>query len=325
MAEISTGSTQLPPKITKENIDPLRGSKKGLILGWIRAVAYTVLSSLLIAFAAYSLIAPNEFTVGGAGGIAILVNAASNGKVPQWIVLLGINLPLLVLAFVYVKRRFAVLSSLNIGLQTLWLLLLEVLFPDFLIEFAGDGTRIFAALAAGICIGCAVALAFKIGGSTGGADIVAVLIQKKFTATSIAWVLFIINCAVISCSLFVFRASTLALTLLPIMMSAFEAYIESRTNESMTNGFQSAMEFRIITSKPEDMSVALMKELSRGVTALPATGMYTGQAYTMLLCVVSRRQVAALRRIMKSVDPDSFAVMSKVSQVLGLGFHSSEN
>ena len=67
-----------------------------------------------------------------------------------------------------------------------------------------------------------------------------------------------------------------------------------------------------------------MKELSRGVTALPAKGMYTKENHTMLLCVVNRRQVPILRRVMKQVDPDSFAVMSKVSQVLGLGFYNQE-
>ncbi len=321
---LTQGGQELPPKITKENIDPLRGSKKGVIFSWLKAVLYTALSSLLISFSAYSLITPNDFTIGGASGIAILVNAATNGKVPQWVILLSINLPLVVISYFFVKRRFAILSSLNIGLQTLWLLLLEVLFPNFLIEFDGNGEKIFAALAAGICIGAAIALALKVGGSTGGADIVAVIIQKKFAAASIAWMIFIINCCIISCSLFVFRDSTLALTLLPIMMSAFEAYIESRTNESVSNGFQSAVEFRIITDKPEEMSLALMKELGRGVTSIPAMGMYTKQTHSMLLCVVGRRQVGILRRIMKTVDPDSFAVMSKVSQVLGLGFYSEE-
>jgi uncharacterized membrane-anchored protein YitT (DUF2179 family) len=109
------------------------------------------------------------------------------------------------------------------------------------------------------------------------------------------------------------------------MMSAFESYIESRTNESMTNGFQSAVEFRIITDKPDELSRAIMHELSRGVTAIPATGMYTKNARSMLLCVVSRRQVTTLKKLMKSIDPDSFAVTSKVSQVLGLGFYSEES
>ncbi len=323
--ELVTGEERtLPPKITKENIDPLRGSRKGVVLSWLRSVLYTLLSSLLVSVSAFALIAPNDFTIGGASGVAILVNVATKGSVPQWLILLSINLPLVICSYFFVKKRFAVLTTLNIVSQSLWLLLLEELLPSFRIPFDSDGEKIFAALAAGICIGVAVALAFKAGGSTGGADILAVIIQKKCAATSIAWMIFIINCAVIASSVFVFRGDTLAHTLLPIMMSAFESYIESKTNESMTNGFQSAIEFRIITSKPEEMSQALMHELSRGVTSLPATGMYTHERYAMLLCVVSRRQVATLRRIMKTVDPDSFAVMSKVSQVLGLGFYAEE-
>lgn len=315
----------LPPKITKENINSVDFTPKGKAMIWVRSIILTVLSSFLIAFAAYSLIEPNNFTIGGASGIAILVNVATNGKVPQWIILLSINLPLVVLAFIFVKRRFAILSAINIGLQTTWLLVFEEVFHDSVwIEFSGNGEKIFAAIAAGLCIGFAIALAFKSGGSTGGADILAVIIQKKFAATSIAWMLFIINCVVISASIFVFDADTLALRLLPIMMSAFESYIESKTNEAVTNGFHSAREFRIITEKPEEMAAVLMHELSRGVTAIPATGMYTKMTKTMLLCVVSRRQVVALRRIMKTVDPDSFAVMSNVSQVLGLGFFPTD-
>ena len=315
----------LPPKITKENINSVDFTPKGKAMIWVRSIILTVLSSFLIAFAAYSLIEPNDFTICGASGIAILVNVATNGKVPQWIILLSINLPLVVLAFIFVKRRFAILSAINIGLQTTWLLVFEEVFHDSVwIEFAGNGEKIFAAIAAGLCIGFAIALAFKSGGSTGGADILAVIIQKKFAATSIAWMLFIINCVVISASIFVFDADTLALRLLPIMMSAFESYIESKTNEAVTNGFHSAREFRIITEKPEEMAAVLMHELSRGVTAIPATGMYTKMTKTMLLCVVSRRQVVALRRIMKTVDPDSFAVMSNVSQVLGLGFFPTD-
>ncbi|MBO5457985.1 MAG: YitT family protein, partial [Clostridia bacterium] len=180
-------------------------------------------------------------------------------------------------------------------------------------------------------VGTSVALAFKIGGSTGGTDITAVMIQKKINANSIAWTIFGLNCVIIGTSLFVFKPTyyadgtiDLGMTLLPIMMAAFETYIESKTNESILNGFQSAREFRIITDKPEEMAQALMRELSRGVSALPATGMYTKDSHTMLVCVVNRRQVATLRRIIKKVDPDSFAVMSNVSQVLGLGFYTDQ-
>ncbi len=317
----------LPPKITKADITKEKESKKGKFFYWTKVVLYLLVSSFLVSFSAHALIAPNEFTIGGISGIAILLNVATAGKIQQSIVLFSINLPLVVLSFFFVKKKFALLTTANIVLQTLWLVVLENAFPTFQIEFAENGEKIFAALAGGICIGTAVALAFKVGGSTGGADIVAVMIQKKFSAGSIASMLFIMNCVIIGASLFVFYDSEklLAYNLLPIMMSAFESYIESRTNESMTNGFHSAVEFRIITDKPNELSSAIMHELSRGVTALPATGMYTQNTRSMLLCVVSRRQVTTLKKLMKSIDPDSFAVTSKVSQVLGLGFYSEES
>lgn len=325
--EIISGEAQekaLPPKITKENINSHEASTKGQVLLWTRALLYTMLSAFLVSFAAHALITPNDFTIGGISGVAILLDKATGGKLPQSATILGCNLPLIILSFFFVKKRFSILSAVNIGLQSLLLLLMETVIPDFVVEFATNGEKIFAALSAGLCVGAAIAFAFKAGGSTGGTDILAVLIQKKIAASSIANMIFMINCVIIACSLFVFQGDTPAETLLPIMMAAFEAYIESRTNESVTNGFHSAREFRIITDKPDEMASALMRELSRGVTALPATGMYTKFTHTMLLCVVHRRQVVALKRIMKRVDPDSFAVMSNVSQVLGLGFYSEE-
>ena len=327
----------LPPKITKENIDPDAGTRKGAVLIWVRTLVYTLLSSLLISVAVYSLITPNSFTIGGVSGLAILANVASNGKIPLSIVSLGLNVPLIILAFFLVKRRFAVVSSINILTQSGWLLLMEEVLPNFHITFpGGEAAKILAALAAGLLVGTSIALAFKAGGSTGGADIVAVMIQKKCKAASIAWMLFIINCIVIVGYVIVTHMTVFdipknddgtlnyGMLFLPIIMSTFESYIESKTNENISNGFQAATEFRIITNRPDEMSTALMRELSRGVTGLPAKGMYTKETRTMLLCVVNRRQVPTVQRIAKEVDPDSFVVMAKVSQVLGLGFYTNE-
>lgn len=323
--EKKEGVSPLPEKITKEHFIKNESTMQSKVLSLIKTVLLLMFSSFMIAFAAHCLIEPNQFTIGGASGIAIMISYATNGVVPQSLVSLCINLPLVVLAFFFVKRKFALLSSANILLQVFWLFLLET-FNAPLIVFA-ESSRIFAALASGVCIGVAIAIAFKVGGSTGGADIVAVILQKKVQSSSIAWMLFFVNAVVIGASFFVFNVNEtdLAIRLLPIFMSVFEAYIESKINDSITNGFQSAIEFRIITRKPEELSLAIMRELSRGVTELPAKGMYTKETHSMLVCVIGKRQVGALRRIMKEIDPDSFAVMSTVSQVLGLGFFSNEN
>ena len=316
----------LPKKITKEDFQLAETTPKAKVMQWVRLILVTIISSFLISFTVYSLITPNNFTIGGIAGMAILINHMIP-KLDTSIIVFCLNVPLLILALIYLKRKFAILSVTNIAMQSLWLFLFEQ-FNMFTVDFSGGASadKIFAAIAAGLCFGVAIALAYKIGSSTGGGDIMAVLIQRKVGASSIAWILMAINATVIGASFFVFYDNdfSTAYNLLPIMLSTFEMYIESKANEFVTNGAQSAREFRIITDKPEEMAHALMKELSRGVTAIPATGMYTKITHTMLHCVVSRRQVATLKRIMKKIDPDSFAVMSNVSQVLGLGFYTGE-
>ena len=307
-------------KIKQRNAVPTKREK---IIEALRTAVLLLVSTALFAFAAYCLIEPNEFTIGGVAGIAIMLSHVTNGAIKQSVIVFAVNLPLVVLAFFFVKKKFAVLTCAHTALQSFWLFLLETLnAPEIVFE---DGMKIFAAVAAALCLGAALAIVFKLGGSSGGGDIIAVIIQKKFPAPSIAWMLFIVNAVIIGSSFFVFydAQQSLALNLLPIMMSLFELYIESKTNDTITNGFQSAIEFRIITDNPEEMAEALMQELDRGATAIPAKGMYTGKEHTMVVCVIGRKQVTALRKIMRRVDPTAFAVMSSVSQVVGLGFYSS--
>ena len=327
--ELSAAETidnTLPKKITKEDFQLAEATPRAKAMQWIRLIVVTIVSSFLIAFTVYGLIKPNNFTIGGIAGMAVLINHMIPVLEIEYITF-ALNIPLLILAVIYLKRKFAILSVMNIGMQSLWMFIFRQC-NMFTVDFSGgaNADKIFAAIAAGLCFGVAIALAYKIGSSTGGGDIMAVLIQRKVGASSIAWILMGINATVIGASFFVFYDNdfSTAYNLLPIMLSTFEVYIESKANEFVTNGAQSAREFRIITDKPEQMAHALMKELSRGVTAIPATGMYTKITHTMLLCVVSRRQVATLKRIMKKVDPDSFAVMSNVSQALGLGFYTGE-
>lgn len=314
----------LPPKITKENILP-KGTKKEKAWHLTKVLLFLLLSSFLLSFAMHYLIAPNNFATGGVSGIAIILEVATNGLIPQSLTTFALNLPLVVLAFFFVKRRFAVYTAIHIGLQTVWLLVMEHLpFPPIVFE----EQPLFAAIAGGVVIGMSISLALKVGGSSGGADIIAVIIQRKYQSSSIAWMIFIVNCVIIGASLFVFLdrpgADSVELKILPILMAAFEQFVESKVNDAVTNGLHSAIEFRVITSKPEEMAEEIMFRLGRGVTAVPAIGMYTKEERSMVVCVINRRQIASFKRILKEVDPDSFAVMSNVSQVVGLGFSSGE-
>ena len=127
-----------------------------------------LVSTFLLSFAAYSLVAPNQFTLGGIAGIAIILQ--KKFAIPQRFSALCFNIPLVVTSYFFVKRRFAIMTKIHILLQSFWLYILETTFQDKIqIAFEGNGDRIFAAIGAGLCIGIAIALVFKIGGSSGGA------------------------------------------------------------------------------------------------------------------------------------------------------------
>lgn len=291
----------------------------------IKTCLLVLLSSLLLAVAVHCLIAPNDFTMGGVSGIAILLEDITDGVAQKSTVVFFINLPMLLLAFFGVKKKFALLTVGNSLLQSLWLFIFEqVHMPK--VEFPDAGTKIFAAVAGGVCIGAAVALALKAGGCTGGLDILAVIIKRKTSANSVATLIATFNAVIICASFFVYNVDeSFAIRLTPILLALCQIYVEKKTNDSVMNGFQSAVEFRVITDKPEEMSLALMNELSRGVTTFTVTGMFMKENHTMLVCVVSNNQINAFKRIIKRIDPESFAVLSSVSQVVGLGFYQNEN
>lgn len=308
-------------KFQKETI-LLGNNKKEKAWYAVKLAIILLASAFLVSFSSHALIAPNNFAIGGITGIAVILEKATDGRIPQSVSVLTINLPLLVAAYFFVRRKFAVLTILHVLMQSAWLVVMERTgFPTFVFE-----EKIFAAITGGIGIGVAYVLAFRVGGSTGGADIIAVMIQKKCPAPSIAWMMFIVNCVIIASSFFVYKdlADDTTGKILPLIMAVCELYVESKINDSITNGFQSAIEFRVITDKPDEMAEAIMSRLSRGVTAIAAKGMYTGKEHSMVHCVIHRRQVAAFKNVLKDVDPASFAVMSPVSQVLGSGFSSGE-
>ena len=322
-ADRADGQPALPKKNAKL---PDTQSKRYKTFEWIHSILLIVASSLLIALSVPCLINPNGFTIGGIAGLSVTVSHITNGTIKPSLIVFCLNVPMLVVSYFFVKKKFAILSIANSLLQSFWLAIFEnSKIP--VIQFQDSGLRIFSAVATGVCLGVAVAFALKAGGSTGGLDVLAVMIQKKTSLSSITQVIAILSSSVIVFDFFVRLdpAQDLSISILPILLSLVEVYFERKTNDSVTNGYRSAIEFRVVTDKPQEIATALMTELSRGVTAVPATGMFMQEERTLLICVVSRNQINAFKRIIKRIDPDSFAVLSNVSQVFGLGFYQENS
>lgn len=268
-----------------------------------------LLSGVLRAISVHCFIIPNNFAPGGVTGIATMLQKATGWN--SGIFMFAINLPLLVGAFFLINKRFAITTFIGILLQSGFLMLLEYWkMPQY------ADSAILAAIAGGVVGGAGIGLMLKIGGSSGGTDVIATFIYKHFSFTNVSWFIFILDSVVVFVSFFVYNNA-----LTPVLLALVEMFCSAKANETILYGFKTALKFEIITSSPEELSKELMQKLHRGVTAIKAKGMFTGSDKTMLVCIVRRRQVSAFQKILAKY-PDTFGYISTTNEVMGRGFIS---
>lgn len=277
-----------------------------------------LLSGVIRAVIVHMFVVPYEFATSGVTGIGVLIEH----EVPWFsagYTTLILNLPLMILAWLFIGKRFTVISGVAIILSAIGMILMNTysdVFPTY-----ENGEPIFAAIAAGVLSGIGFAMMIRIGGSTGGSDIIAMLIQKKFQATNISWFVYGVDAMIIFASIFVFRKSgdgALAF-MTPVMMALTEAGSHALIGDVILTGFKTALKYEIITDNPEEISNEIMTKLKRGVTCTDATGMYSHDKRALLVCVIRKRQLGDFNNILKKY-PGTFAYVISAREVYGKGF-----
>ena len=164
--------------------------------------------------------------------------------------------------------------------------------------------------------------------STGGSDVVGLIVQrntKKGSSGAIRAIL-MVDIAVIVIGAFAKWSVT------DIGSDAFNMFVYSVTavficeivQERIYRGFSSAVELEITTEKPEEMVATLQRELKHGTTSIKVTGGFSGQEKIMILCVIDKNQLTLARKVINSVDPNAFAYVENVREVIGKGFANKE-
>lgn len=275
------------------------------------AVLITVISTVIRAVSVHVFMIPNNFAPGGVTGIATMIQykfPAINSGYSIFI----LNLPLLILSWKFLSKEFALYSLLTTVLITVMLPVLEALkIPTY------STNPLLAALACGGMSAVALSMMYQIGGSTGGSDIVASLIQKKYPLGSVQTILFVVDGIVVLISGFVFGSMD------ALLLAIVEIFIASSISENIMQGMGAALKFEIVTTEPERISKIIMERLDRGVTCLPAKGMFTQEDRSIIVCIVRKRQVAAFKRLLKEEAQQAFIYVTLASEVIGKGFSSS--
>lgn len=266
--------------------------------------ALLIIIGLLCCSAAYNMyLIPNNIAAGGFTGIGQLLNHFVDIKVGT--VNLLLNIPLFLFSMKTLGLRFGVRSLLAmLGLS---------LFIDYIPFPAATNDLLLATVFGGALGGVGFGLVLRGSATTGGSDMLASLIHRNIPAVRVSVGIFAVDGLVIAASAFVFdqQAAMYALICTFLMNVVVDLVLE---------GPNSAHSYFIISDHAEDIARRIMDEMERGVTALSATGMYSGNSKQVLLCVVNRFETITLRRIIFSIDPSAFVIANKAHEVLGEGF-----
>lgn len=274
-------------------------------------VGVFLLGSLLYAISVNVFTLPSNIAPGGLTGVSTLLNYLFGTPVGTMILLL--NIPLFLLAVKFIGMRFlaktviaTVMSSVVIDLTAL-----------FLPQYHGDG--LLAAIYGGVFSGFGLSLIFLRGGTTGGTDILARLIQKILPYISMGQIILITDIVIIAAAALVYHSVNSGL------YAVIAIFTSTTIIDKTLYGAEMGKVVYVFSKNSEEISKAIMNDLKRGVTILNARGGYSGDPREVLMCAVRRQEVFRLRKIVLKYDPEAFMVVGDVGQVLGQGFNRLEN
>ena len=253
---------------------------------------------------------PSKMVPGGFTGLAIILEYLTKplpfGGIPVWLGNIILNVPLILAAiavrgWTFMRRTF--LASLAFSA---WLYVL----PEF--NLVGEDFFLVA-IFGGSLMGIGLGLVFLGGATTGGTDTVAALLQKAAPHLSVARIMPLLDGMVIVLSLVVFGVRISLYAIAAVVITGYSA-------DRVISGFRNAVQFYIISSKAEEIAQEIMSSIDRGVTKLYAKGMYTQKERPVLMCVVDKRQTAAMKEVVYGIDPNAFLVLADAQEVRGEGF-----
>ena len=250
---------------------------------------------------------PHSIAPGGVSGIAMVL--AHYLPIGVGTLTFVINVPLFILGWKTVGWRFALRSFVAMTLMSLFI---EVI-PQT--DLSGD--IMLASLFGGVLLGIGLGMVVRAGATTGGTDMAAQMIHNAIGFMSVAMVLLAIDGVVVSIAAMVFGMEAALWALITL-------FVSTKAMDMVIKGFNTAMQFVIISRHEKEIVKRIHTDLERGCTRLMAEGTYSGRPVGTLLCVVSRTQAPRLKKIVAEIDPNAFVTVCNVHEALGYGFTGEE-
>lgn len=304
---------------------PITGKK---VLNSVKDYAFLTLGLLMFVLGWTIFLVPNNLVGGGVTGVASIIQYATHGAVKIGYTYFAVNTVLLVIALFTLGKSFGAKTVYAIILASAGLNFAQELIPAAICQtIAVDNGKLMSVIMGGICVGVGIGFTINAGGSTGGTDIIA-LIVNKYKGVSPGKMILWMDVVIILSSLLVpsYRPDGTLMVftdkIVTIVYGLLLITICSTVLDLFLQGSKQSVQLFILSRKYEEIADAIVQDLHRGVTVLDGKGWYSKQDTHVLMVLTKKTDLNILLRYIKSIDPDVFLSVSSVTGVYGKGFET---
>ena len=273
-------------------------------------VVFTLIGSALVGAALSVFIEPNDIAPGGVSGLAIALAYITPIRVSIWT--LALNIPLLLCAWRILGKRSLIFTLISTVLLSVFIDLSAAFLPAY------TNNPLLAACCGGVVTGLGIGMLFLRGISTGGTDLLALLLKRVFPNIPSGTLLMIIDATVVAIAVLIFRDIEVAL------YSAITIFISSKLIDAMAQGVDYAKVIYVVTDRGDKVTEVLNTYTARGSTIIPAIGGYTKDNKQVVITVTRRNVLSQTLRLIKQTDPAAFTFVMDSTEVHGEGFKLDE-
>jgi len=269
-----------------------------------------VIGSLFMGVGLNMFFKPYTIAPGGLSGLSVVISKFTGLSVST--IMLIIGTPLLVFSIKILGKKDAIKTFIGMMILSIVLKITE---PLATISVTQD--VLLSSISGAILLGIGLGIVFRVDGSTGGTDLIALMVNRLIPSLPVS------KCLIIIDGMVVLSAGIANGDIETGLYSAIALYIISKVIDAIISGFDYSKAFMIITEDREELKSAILNDVKRGVTVLDAKGGYTNNDKSILLVVVNnKKQEVHLKKLIKRVDSSAFIIVSDVHEVLGEGFKS---
>lgn len=304
------------PFLTKEE---KRKKTISTILYWVILNLGTILTALGVVL----FKAPNNFATGGVSGLSIIlskfitpINAFTEKFLTQTVIMWIINVILLIFGFIFLGKGCSFKTAYCTLAYTLESIALEAILKAVNVNLPLTDNVFLEFVYAMLLTGAGAAILFNCKASSGGTDIIALIIKKYTNLKNIGLALLITDILIAASSFLIFGVRTGLYSVLGLFAKSFIV-------DSVIENIGKSKYVTIITSNPEQTAEFILNTMHRGFTSYKATGGYTHEERTVMLAVMKRGEALKLKHHIHSTDPSAFVILTDTNEILGKGFRDS--